>query len=177
MSLPPAPGVSASPATGMPAEKPGRERSPLSPLQFSLARALPPLWKKANSRHLTAREQHKKMLELVIWVAGKQGHTAKQRVAVQYWHEHVKKDGQIDLQLLDAHGTPALLIEMDWTRNAGSVLKLQAASISKVPVLWISGVPAATKDEARLLRTFANDVAGKPTGWWLPLFHLEHGWL
>lgn len=175
MPLRPAPDAAVA-SSALP-DKPTKERTSLTPLQFGLARALPPLWKKANNRHLTAREQHKKMLELVIWVAGKHGCTAKQRVPVQYWRDHVKKDGQIDLQLIDAAGSPALLIELDWTRNSGSVLKLQAGSLSKTPVLWISGVTASTKDDAKQLRAFANEVAGKPTGWWLPLFHLEHGWL
>lgn len=154
-----------------------RGRAPLTPLQFDLARALPPLWKKANNKHLTPKEQHRKLLELLIWVAGKHGYRAKHRYAVQYWQNQVKKDGRIDLQLIDAAQNTALLVELDWVRNESSIHKLQAASIAKVPILWISGVPFATRDEAKQLRRFANESTGKPTGWWLPLFHLEHGWL
>jgi hypothetical protein len=165
------------PASGAMPGKAVRERASLTPLQFDLARALPPLWKKANDRHLTAKEQHKKMLELLVWLGGKQGYIVRQRCPIQYWQSHIKKDGFIDLQFLDSTGTPALIIEMDWKRNEASLHKLQAASISKTPILWISGVPCATKDDARQLRGFANTAMGKPTGWWLPIFHLEHGWL
>jgi hypothetical protein len=177
MSQPPSPSPDAGLTTAVATAKPMHERAFLTALQFDLARALPPLWKKANSKHLTAKEQHKKMLELLIWVAGKQGYAAKPRCAIQYWQNHVKKDGTIDLQLLDAKGVPALLVEMDWTRNESSLHKLQAASISKTPILWISGVPYSSKDEAKQLRAFANEAMGKATGWWLPIFHLEHGWL
>lgn len=171
------PGPGAPPVVATVPGKPVREHAGRTPLQFNLARALPPLWKKANNKHLTAREQHKKLLEMLIWVADKHGCTARQRCPIQYWQNHIKKDGRIDVQFVDATGAPALLVELDWTRNESSVHKLQAAAISKTPVLWISGVPFATKEEARQLRTFANEATGKPTGWWLPLFHLEHGWL
>lgn len=168
--------VPATAATPPPA-RPARERKPLSPLQYELARALPALWNKANSGALTAGEQHKKLLDLVVWVAGKQGVGARQRHRVQFWDKGVKKDGQIDLALLDAANKPILVLEMDWTKNAASVVKLQAAHQTKLPVLWIVGVPCKTKADAKLLRVFANDVTGRPTGWWLPIFHLVHGWV
>jgi hypothetical protein len=170
-------GPEARPSVSTGLEQPARNRAGLTPLQFDLAGALPPLWRKANNKHLTAREQHKKLLELLIWVAGKHGYSARQRCPIQYWQNHVKKDGRIDVRFVDAKGAPALLVELDWTRNESSIHKLQAAAIAKAPILWISGVPFATKDDARQLRTFANEATGKPTGWWLPLFHLEHGWL
>jgi hypothetical protein len=177
MSQPPHSHQGAIPATEAKPDKAVRDRAPYPQLPFDLTRALPPLWKKANNKHFTATEQHKKMLELLIWVAGKHGFKVKQRFPIQYWQNHVKKDGKIDLQLLDANGLPALLIEMDWTRNESSLHKLQAASILKIPVLWVSGVFYDTKEEARQLRVFADGVMGKPTRWWLPLIHLEHGWL
>ena len=165
------------PAPAAPTSPAPRERKSLTPLQYELARALPALWNKANSGDLTASEQHKKLLDLVVWVAGKQGAGARQRHRVQFWDKGVKKDGQIDLALLDTAGKPVLVLEMDWTKNAASVAKLQAAHHAKLPILWIVGVPCKTKADAKLLRGFANDVTGRPTGWWLPIFHLVHGWI
>ena len=154
-----------------------QDRASLSPLQFALARALPPLWRKASDRNMTPREQHKKMLELVVWVAEKQGCTAKQRNPVQYWQDHVKRDGTVDLMLFDRRNTAVLAVELDWARNEASIRKLQAASLQKIPVLSISGVHFDDKAQAKALRRFANTIIGKPTGWWLPIFHLTHGWL
>lgn len=158
-------------------QKTNRERSSLTPLQFELARALPALWKKANNRHLTAKEQHKKLTDLIIWVATKNGYTARQRYPIQFWENHIKKDGKVDLAILDTSGAVALLLEIDWTKNESSLWKLQAASISKTPVLWVVGVPCETKEDAKQLRGFANAATGKPTGWWLPIFHLVHSWI
>ena len=167
------------PATGPtdPAAARARGRTTLTPLQFELARALPALWNKASDAQLTAAQQHKKLLELVAWVAGKQGYSARARYRLQYWEQKVKKDGQLDLAIRDAADNPVLLLEVDWTKNAASLAKLQAASILKVPVMWIVGVPCKTREDAKLLRAFANDAMGKPTGWWLPIFHLQHGWI
>lgn len=159
-----------------PSQKPNRDRT-LTPLQFELARALPALWKKASNRHLTAKEQHKKLLELIIWIASKRGFTAKQRFPLQFWENHVKKDGKVDLAILDEAGSTVLLLEVDWSKNQSSLCKLQAASISKTPVMWIAGLPFETKEDAKSLRVFANAATGKPTNWWLPIFHLVHGWI
>lgn len=151
--------------------------SPLTSLQYDLARAAPSLWKKAQDPQLTAREQHLKLLDLLVWVAAKQGYTVKQRWAIQYWENSVKKDGKIDLMFKDDKDAPVLAVELDWTRNSSSFHKLQAASVSNIPVLGISGIQCASKEGAKELRAFANTAMGKPTGWWLPLLHLEYGWV
>lgn len=151
--------------------------SPLTSLQFDIARAAPALWKKAQDRQLTAREQHLKLLDLLAWMASKQGYTVKQRWPVQYWQDSVKKDGRIDLMFSDSKGAPVLALELDWTKNSGSFHKLQAASVSDIPVMGISGISCSSKEAAKEIRAFANTAMGKPTGWWLPLFHLEHGWV
>lgn len=151
--------------------------TPLTALQFDIARAAPALWKKAQDRQLTAREQRTKLVDLLVWMAAKQGYTVKQRWPIQYWQESVKKDGKIDLMFSDAKGDPVLALEVDWVKNAASYHKLQAASVSDIPVLGVSGHACASKDAAKQLRTFANRAMGKTTGGWLPLFHLEHGWL
>jgi hypothetical protein len=149
----------------------------LTTLQFDIARAAPSLWKKAQDRQLTAREQRLKLLDLLVWMVAKQGYTAKQRWPIQYWQDSVKKDGKIDLVFCDAEGAPVLALELDWSRNPASFYKLQAASVLDIPVLGVSGLSCATKENAKELRAFANAAMGKPTGWWLPLFHLEHGWV
>jgi hypothetical protein len=149
----------------------------LTALQFDIARAAPSLWKKAQDRQLTAREQHVKLLDLLVWMAGKQAYTAKQRSPIQYWKDSVKKDGRIDLVLRDATGAPALALELDWTKNASSVCKLQAAAATGFPILWLVGGAFPTKEDAKQLRALANETTGKPSHWWLPIFHLDHGWL
>lgn len=149
----------------------------LTALQFDVARAVPSLWKKAQDRQLTAREQHAKLVDLVAGMASKQGYTEKRHWPIQYWQDSVKKDGKIDLVLRASSGTPVLALEFDWVKNAASYCKLRAAAFQDIPVIGISGITCATKDAAKDLRVFANNSTGKPTGGWLPLFHLEHGWI
>jgi len=149
----------------------------LTSLHFDLARMLPALWGKAHDRNLTATEQHKKLLALLVWAAGKQGVSARHRAPIQFWQDQVKRDGLIDVLLLDSNDAPALYVELDWKLNEASLHKLQAASVAHRPVLWVCGVNYGTKAQAKAARAFANATMGKPTGWWLPIFHLDHGWV
>ena len=86
-------------------------------------------------------------------------------------------DGKIDLLVKDTAGKALLAVEADWAFQEASLAKLKAAHERGIPVLWVLGTSAKTRQDAKEARKFALRALGREAGGWMVIFHLEHGWL
>lgn len=145
-------------------------------LHGSLGHLLPALWRKSQEKanHLTPREQHDKFKALIEWAAKKQNWTLTSGGTVAYWSEGQKKEGRVEYRLSDNHAD--IYLEIAWRKSRTPIEKLRAASIAGHSVLWLIAWPLSAED-AKALRRYADAVCGKATAWWLPILHVEHGWI
>lgn len=151
--------------------------SQFTPLHREVAAALPALWAKAKKQNLSRAEERKKLRTLIVWLAGKKGLQVQELAPMRYRHESQTVDGKIDLLVKDAGGKALLAVEADWTYQEASLAKLKAAHERGVPVLWVLGTRAKTRQDAKDARKFALRVLGREAGRWMVIFHLDHGWL
>jgi hypothetical protein len=148
-----------------------------TPLHREVAGALPALWAKAKKQNLSRAEERKKLRTLIVWLAGKKGLQAQELAPMRYRHEGQTVDGKIDLLVKDAAGKALLAVEADWAFQEASLAKLKAAHERGIPVLWVLGTTAKTRQDAKEARKFAMRALGREAGGWIVIFHLEHGWL
>lgn len=180
-ALQPVPVPAAAPVASEGPKTPGTAAAPrgiLTPVHFTLSRALPRLWHYAQAKLTTrdARTQHQKLCELVRWALSKDGYRVQANVATPYQQDGQTLDGRLELLVEQQPGQPLLALETDWTASAASLLKLEAWHKQGVPTLWVIGRPCKPAHLPRL-RKQANRVLGQATGRWLAIFHLEHGWV
>jgi hypothetical protein len=147
-------------------------------LQRLLDKSVPRLWqyalKEIPSRDPTHLRQ--KLRELLVWLFEKEGFDVRQQAAAPYRVNNREVKGRVDLVIHRKGGAPLLAMEADWTRTAASVLKLGSWSRQGIPVVWIIG--AATEPTVlSSWRRFADEVSDSRSSRWLPILHLEHGWV
>ena len=139
--------------------------------------ALPNLWNHARAKLKTTKEQRQKLRTLLAWVATKKGWVPQERASMRYSTAKGVVDGKVDLLIHGASGGQLMAVEIDWTTEAGSLAKLKAAHEAGYPVLWVCGVSAKTKDDAKAVRRQTREVLGWASSQWLLIYHLEHGWV
>lgn len=142
-----------------------------------LAAALPRLWSRAKQGNTPRSTQRKKLRELIAWLVQKKGWQARELGSMVYSNGTERIEGRVDVLVFDIEHRPLLAIEADWTYQADSLAKLSAAHTQGFAVLWVVGVAAESRDQAREARRFAIRQLGVSAGAWLLIYHLEHGWL
>lgn len=90
-----------------------------------LRRVAPGLWAKVDAAQLTRAEQRLRLLELVVWFAGKQGWAARENVAQRYCADGRTIAGRMHLEL--AHNDHTLRLEILFEPSPASLEKLRAA--------------------------------------------------
>lgn len=161
------------------AERPTARPALYTSAHFMLSRALPRLWHYAQQQPeaSTPRALHRKLRELVSWVVAKNGYAAHTNVPTEYRQGGETIQGRLELLVKSKNGgAPLLAIESTWTMDDASLLKLEVWHRAGTPVLWITGVPCPA-DALGRLRARANRILRQPTGLWLAVYHLEHGWV
>lgn len=150
----------------------------LKSVHHMLARALPRLWRFAltQSQARGRRKLRSKLRELLGWVLTKNGFAIQHNVKTPFRHLTENIQGRLELLVSDQEARAMLAVETDWFAEEQSLLKLQFWHRKGVPVLWIIGSPCRA-DHAYRLRALANRTLHQSTAQWLPIFHLEHGWV
>lgn len=192
IAAPPSPGAqpgtgtppaAGEPAPSAPAEDRGRARQRtshdyLTSTHFVLTRPLQRLWRYAQSKvdPKDTRTLHRKLRELIQWHLDKEGYAVHSNVPTLYREGGQTHEGRLELLVEKTPGEPLLAVETDWGVDSASLLKLEVWHRRGVPVLLIAGRPCK---RARLwsFRQRANRLLHQPTGRWLPIYHLEHGWI
>jgi hypothetical protein len=171
-------GGPAAPVPASTADATSQRKGPLTPLHFQLARALPRLWRfaQAQPEATDPRALRRKLRELMSWVLTKEGYSVQPNHPAPYVLKGEAINGRLELLVCSAKGTPCLAIETDWLGEPSSLLKLETLHAQNVPGLWIIGRACAATELASF-RVLANRTLRRPTGGWLAIYHLDHGWV
>jgi hypothetical protein len=153
-------------------------RADQAKLQRLLEKSVPRLWHYALEKSGSADPgvQRQKLRELLVWLFEKEGYVVLSNAAAPYRFKNKEVKGRIDLVIQRKDGAPLLALETDWAKEPASILKLSGWSKQKTPVAWIVG---ASCEPATLLtwRRFADEVSASRSSRWLPILHLNHGWI
>lgn len=172
-------GESLRPAPGSGADTSVARLAPAQEVQNLLGSALPRLWRYALAQPGTSgsiKRQRGKLRELIRWVLVKRGYKVASGVETPYEVEGRVVRGRLEL-LIESESTGVLLaLESDWSDNTESLLKLSVWRRRGVATIWIVGSRCERKALFEL-RRIANRALREDTSLWLPIFHLEHGWL
>lgn len=157
---------------------PTAQKAAFGPVHSLLGSALPRLWRYALARADcdTPGRQRRKLRDLIAWLLVKEGYRIRSQVQTPFHVAQRLVRGRLEILVESRTGETLLAIESDWTRNEDSLRKLAAWHHRGVPTLWIAG-GEIRREHLYQLRRLANSTLREDTSLWLPIFHLQYGWL
>ena len=111
---------------------------------LSIRRALPTMWTKVEPQRRTRREQKARLVELLHWLAKKQGLESEHRALRRYAGKGRVVEGRIDLRVRD--NRHVLDVEVAFEVTVTSIDKLRAAHEDGAQVLLICGFATNIED-------------------------------